>query len=112
MGPLPCLRRKNAIAAAAKNRAAGLPLVLPKMQAGAHHQCAEFSNRTHPSARRKDAVLTAAAVVGTASFRGEKHEKIIDTKAGTAGHHQLPFVHGSRDICAAGVPLLQPQEKI
>ena len=63
MDPLSGLRRKNAAAAPAKNGTAGLPLVLPEMQTGEHHLCAEFSNRDHKSARRKDAVLTANSVV-------------------------------------------------
>ena len=63
MDPLSGVRRKNAAAAPAKDGAAGLPLVLPEMQTGAHHQRTEFSNRDHGSARRKDAVLTAISVV-------------------------------------------------
>ena len=63
MDPLPGLRRENAAAAPAKNGAAGLSLVLPEVQTGEHHLCAEFSNRNHKSARRKDAVLTAISVV-------------------------------------------------
>lgn len=70
MDPLSNLRRKNA--AAAENRAAGLPLVLPEMQMGEYHLCAEFSNRDHKSARRKDAVLTAISVVKYCVFLGGK----------------------------------------
>ena len=63
MDPLSGLRRKNAAAAPAKDGTTGLPFVLPEMQTGEHHLCAEFSNRDHKSARRKDAVLTANSVV-------------------------------------------------
>lgn len=72
MDPLSNLRRKNAAAAPAKDGATGLPLVLPEMQTGEHHLCAEFSNRDHKSARRKDAVLTAISVVKHCVFLGGK----------------------------------------
>ena len=83
MESLSGLRRKNAAAAPTKNGAAGPPLVLPEVQTGEHHQCAEFSNRDHKSARRKDAVLTAISVVmHCIFFRRKKHEEIIGTEAG------------------------------
>ena len=63
MDSLSGLRRKNAAAAPTKDGAAGLPLVLPEVQTGEHHQCAEFQDRDHKSARRKDAVLTAGNAV-------------------------------------------------
>ena len=72
MDPLSGLRRKNAAAAPAKNGAAGLSALLPKVQTGEHHMCAEFSNRDHKSARRKDAVLTAISVVMHCIFSGGK----------------------------------------
>lgn len=72
MGPLPNLRRKNAAAAPAKDGTAGLPLVLPEMQMGEYHLCAEFQDRDHKSARRKDAVLTAISVVKHCVFLGGK----------------------------------------
>ena len=72
MDPLSGLRSKNAAAAPAKDGTAGLSLVLPKVQAGEHHLCAEFSNRDHKSARRKDAVLTANSVVMHCVFLGGK----------------------------------------
>ena len=75
MDPLSGLRRKNAAAAPTKNGAAGLPLVLPEVQTGEHHQCAEFSNRDHKSARRKDAVLTAISVVMRCIFFRRKSLK-------------------------------------
>lgn len=47
MGALSCLWCKNTAAAAAKDGAAELPSLLPQVQAGAHHQRTEFSNRDH-----------------------------------------------------------------
>ena len=72
MDPLSGLRRKNAAAAPTKDGTAGLSLVLPEMQTGEHHQCAELSNRDYKSARRKDAVLTAISVVMHCIFLGGK----------------------------------------
>ena len=63
MDSLSGLRRKNAAAASTKDGTAGLSPILPEVQTGEHHLCAEFSNRDHKSARRKDAVLTAISVV-------------------------------------------------
>ncbi len=67
---MPGLRRKNAAAASAKDGAARFSLVLPEVQTGEHHLCAEFSNRDHKSAGRKDAVLTAITVVKRCVFLG------------------------------------------
>ena len=63
MDSLSGLRRKNAAAAPAKDGTAGLSPVLPEVQTGEHHQCAEFSSGDYKSAGRKDAVLTAISVV-------------------------------------------------
>ena len=63
MDPLSGLRRKNAAAAPTKDGTTGLSPILPEVQTGEHHLCAEFSDRDHTSARRKDAVLTAISVV-------------------------------------------------
>ena len=86
MDSLSGLRRKNAAAAPTKNGAAGLPLVLPEVQTGEHHQCAEFSNRDHKSARRKDAVLTAISVVmHCIFFRRKNMKKSLIQKLGLLG---------------------------
>ena len=63
MDSLPDLRRKNAAAAPAKDGTAGFPLVLPEVQTGESDPCAEFSSRAHPSAGRKNTVLTAISAV-------------------------------------------------
>ena len=52
MDSLSGLRRKNAAAAPAKDGTTGLSTLLPEMQTGEYHLCAEFSNRDHKSARR------------------------------------------------------------
>ncbi len=86
MDPLSGLRRKNAAAAPAKDGTTGLSLVLPEMQTGEHHQCAEFSNRDHKSARRQDAVLTAISVVmHCIFFRREIVKKSLVQKLGLLG---------------------------
>ena len=73
MDSLPGLRCKNPAAAPAKDGAAGLPAFLPQVQTGVHHQRTEFENRDHPSAGRKDAVLTAISVVMHCAFlKGKK----------------------------------------
>ena len=72
MDPLSGLRRKNEAAAFAKDDTAGLSCVLPEVQTGEHHQCEEFQDRDHKSARRKDAVLTANSVVMHCIFLGGK----------------------------------------
>ena len=63
MDPLSGLRRENAAATPAKDGTTRLSTLLPEMQTGEHHQCAEFQDRDYKSARRKDAVLTANSVV-------------------------------------------------
>ena len=86
MGALSGLRRKNAAAAAAKNGAAGLSTLLPKVQTGEHHKCAEFSNRDLKSARRQDAVLTAiSAVSHCVFFRRKSMKKSLIQKLGLLG---------------------------
>ena len=86
MDPLSGLRRKNAAAAPTKDGTTGLPLVLPEMQTGEHHQCAEFQDRDHKSARRKDAVLTAiSAVSHCIFFRREIMKKSLVQKLGLLG---------------------------
>ena len=86
MDSLSGLRRKNAAAAPTKNGAAGLPLVLPEVQTGEHHQCEEFQNRDHRSARRKDAVLTAISVVmHCIFFRRKIMKKSLVQKLGLLG---------------------------
>ena len=86
MDSLSGLRRKNAAAASTKDGTTGLPLVLPEMQTGEHHQCAEFSNRDHRSARRKDAVLTAISVVmHCIFFRRKNMKKSLVQKLGLLG---------------------------
>ena len=72
MDSLSGLRRKNAAAASAKDGTTGLSPILPEVQTGEHHQCAEFQDRNHKSARRKDAVLTAISVVMRCVFLGGK----------------------------------------
>ena len=72
MDSLSGLRRKNAAAAPAKDGTTGLSPILPEVQTGEHHLCAEFQDRDHKSARRKDAVLTAISVVMRCVFLGGK----------------------------------------
>ena len=80
------LRRKNAAAAPTKDGTAGLPLVLPEMQTEEHHQCAEFQDRDHKSAGRKDAVLTAISVVMYCIFfRRKIMKKSLVQKLGLLG---------------------------
>ena len=56
------------------------------MQTGEHYQCAEFSNRDHKSARRKDAVLTAISVVMHCMFfRRKIMKKSLVQKLGLLG---------------------------
>ena len=62
------LRSKNAAAASAKDSTAEFSIVLSEVQTGKPYQCAEFSNRDHKSAGRKDAVLTAITVVKRCVF--------------------------------------------
>ena len=64
------LRSENTAAASAKDGTTGLSPILPEVQTGEHHLCAEFSNRDHKSAGRKDAVLTAITVVKRCVFLG------------------------------------------
>ena len=52
MDSLSGLRRKNAAAAPAKDGTTGLSTLLPEMQTGEYHLCAEFQDRDHKSARR------------------------------------------------------------
>ena len=86
MDSLSGLRRKNAAAAPTKDGTTGLSLVLPEMQTGEHHQCAEFSNRDHKSARRKDAVLIAISVVmRCVFFRRKIMKKSLVQKLGLLG---------------------------
>ena len=85
-GALSCLWCKNTAEAAAKVGAGGLPSLLPQVQTRAQHQHAEFSNRDHRSARRKDAVLTTHIVVGTAPFfRRKIMKKPLIQKLGLLG---------------------------
>lgn len=72
MDSLSGLRSKNAAAVPAKNGAEGLSTLLPKVQTGEHHKCAEFQDRDHKSARSKDAVLTAISAVSHCVFLGGK----------------------------------------
>ena len=86
MDPLSGLQRKNAAAAPAKDGTAGLSTLLPEMQTGEYHLCAEFSNRDHRSARRKDAVLTAiSAVSHCIFFRRKTMKKSLIQKLGLLG---------------------------
>lgn len=72
MDSLSGLRRKNASAAFTKDGTAEFPLVLSEVQTGEPYQCAEFQDRDHKSARRKDAVLTTSSVVMHCIFLGGK----------------------------------------
>ena len=86
MDSLSGLRRKNASAAFTKDGTAELPLVLSEVQTGEYHLCAEFSNRDHKSARRKDAVLTAiSAVSHCIFFRRKIMKKSLVQKLGLLG---------------------------
>ena len=86
MDSLSGLRRKNAAAASTKDGTAGLSPILPEVQTGEHHLCAEFSNRDHKSARRKDAVLTAISVVmHCIFFRRKIMKKSLVQKLGLLG---------------------------
>ena len=86
MDSLSGLRRKNASAAFTKDGTAEFPLVLSEVQTGEYHLCAEFSNRDHKSARRKDAVLTAiSAVSHCIFFRRKIMKKSLVQKLGLLG---------------------------
>ena len=86
MDSLSGLRRKNAAAAPAKDGTTGLSTLLSEMQTGEYHLCAEFSNRDHKSARRKDAVLTAiSAVSHCIFFRRKIMKKSLIQKLGLLG---------------------------
>ena len=86
MGALSCLWCENTAEASAKDGAEGLSSLLPQVQAGAHHQRAEFSNRDHGSARRKDAALTAIPVVmHCVFFRRKNMKKSLMQKLGLLG---------------------------
>lgn len=86
MGALSCLWCKNTAEASAKDGAEGLSSLLPQVQAGAHHQRTEFSNRDHGSARRKGAVLTAIpAVMHCIFFRRKNMKKFLIQKLGLLG---------------------------
>ena len=70
MGLVSVVRSKDALAALARNRAEIISAVLPEVQTGKHYQRAEFSNKDHKSAGRKDAVLIAITVVMRCVFLG------------------------------------------
>ena len=83
---MPGLRSENAAAAPAKDGAARFSLVLPEVQTRKHYQRAEFSNRNHKSAGRKDAVLTAiSAVSHCIFFRRKNMKKSLIQKLGLLG---------------------------
>ena len=86
MDPLSGLRRKNAAAAPANDGTMGLSTILSEVQTGEHHLCAEFQDRDHKSARRKDAVLTAISAVSHCIFLGGKNmKKSLVQKLGLLG---------------------------
>ena len=61
MGPVPAVRRKNALTAPARNGAESISAFLPELQAREHHQRQTFYHGK--TARRQDAVLIAKPVM-------------------------------------------------